>query len=398
MTIVTYVAPWYGPDVPGGAEAETRRTTQQLRRAGLDVEVLTTCLRDLYSDWGRNHHRPGLTEIEGVPVRRFPVEQRDRAAFDRLNWRLMNNLPISAAEEQVFINEMIRVPELYAFMRREAARRLYIFTPYMFSTTYFGAQVCPERSIIIPCLHEESYVHLGIYRQVLPAVRGLAFYTEAENRLADRLFAPRAGQIRRVVGGGVDADFTSDEARFRRKYGLAGSILLYAGRREAGKNTPLLLDYWARYVQDEGRDRDLTLVLIGPGEVQIPPAAAGRTVDLGFVPVQDKHDAYAAAAVFCMPSVHESFSIAVMESWLAGRPCLVHAGCDVTVEHSRQANGGLYFGNYDEFAAGLDFLLDHPQTAAQLGRQGRAYVLSSFTWDKVLPRYRQLFSEATAWA
>ena len=47
MTIITFVTPWYGPDAPGGAEAETRRLVGQLRRAGVAVEVLTTTTRDL---------------------------------------------------------------------------------------------------------------------------------------------------------------------------------------------------------------------------------------------------------------------------------------------------------------------------------------------------------------
>ena len=37
-------------------------------------------------------------------------------------------------------------------------------------------------------------------------------------------------------------------------------------------------------------------------------------------------------------------------------------------------DGGLYYGNAVEFAAALDFLIDHPDAAKQLGRQGLAYV------------------------
>ena len=39
---LAFVAPWYGPDIPGGAEAECRATAQALRNRGVPVEILTT--------------------------------------------------------------------------------------------------------------------------------------------------------------------------------------------------------------------------------------------------------------------------------------------------------------------------------------------------------------------
>lgn len=392
MTIISFVTPWYGPDVPGGAEAETRRLTQHLHHAGVEVEVLTTTTRDLYADWGRNYHPAGLSDIAGVPVRRFPVQKRNRAAFDAVNARLMNNLPVGPGDERVFAEEMIRTPALYDFIAREAAQRLYVFIPYLFATTIYGAQVCPERSVIMPCLHDESYARLGVYRDVLPRARALAFFTDAESRLADELFPPPPGQIRAALGAGVDLEPSGDPARFRRAYGIDGPFVLYVGRREPGKNTPLLINYWARYWHERGRARGARLVLLGPGEVALPSGAAEAFVDLGFVPAQDKRDACAAAAVFCLPSVNESFSIAIMESWLQKTPVLVHGQCAVTVEHCRKSNGGLYFTDYDEFAATLDYLFDHPTTAANMARNGERYVLDNYQWSDVIPRYRELFA------
>lgn len=393
MTIITFVLPWYGPDLPGGAEAEARRTIQHLRAAGVPVEVVTTCTRDLYADWGKNYHRPGTSPINGTPVHRFPVETRDRQAFDRINLRLMNNLPISAEDERVFMENMIRAPQMTEFIRVQAGERLYIFMPYMVSTTYYGVLAAPDRALMIPCLHDESYARLAIYQDMFARARSLMFYTQAESELAARLYPAGEGQIRTVVGGGVDIDQTADADRFRRTYGLDGPFVLYAGRRESGKNTPLLLDYWRRYWQREGRDRDVKLVLMGPGDIAIPSDAAGGIVDLGFVPAQDKADGYAAASVFCMPSLHESFSIVLMESWLAGTPVLVHGKCEVTREHCQRSNGGLYFTSYDEFAATISYLLDNPLTADRLGRQGREYVLANYAWDIITPRYQALFDE-----
>ncbi len=393
MTIITFVLPWYGPDLPGGAEAEARRTIQNLQQAGVEVEVFTTCTRDLYADWGKNYHQPGTTTISGTTVHRYPVEPRDRQAFDRINGRLMHNLPIGAGDAQVFLEQMIRSPRLIEAIQVQAADRLYVFMPYMFSTTYYGVLAAPDRALMIPCLHDEAYARLPIYQDMFAAARSLMFYTEAEKQLAARLYPPHANQLRAVLGGGVDNDRIADGDRFRRKYGLDGPLILYAGRREAGKNTPLLLDYWSRYWREEGQQRGARLVLLGSGDVAIPPEAAAGIIDLGFVSVEDKTDAYAAVDIFCMPSIHESFSIVLMESWLAGTPVLVHADCAVTLEHVVRSNGGLYFASYDEFAATISYLLDNPATAAHLGQQGRAYVLANYPWDIIIPRYRALFHE-----
>jgi glycosyltransferase involved in cell wall biosynthesis len=287
---------------------------------------------------------------------------------------------------------MIKAPQLYQFMQQHAQEYIFFFIPYMFATTYHGAQICPERSIFIPCLHDEGYARMQIFRQLMPQVRGMTFFVEAERELAEQLYALPEHQLRQVVGAGVDTDFTADGARFRQKYGLEGPFVLYTGRRESGKNVPLLINYWQRYQQENGRQAQL--VLIGPGQVNGPPQANIR--DLGFVPVQDKYDAYAAADIFCMPSVNESFSIVTMESWLAETAVLVHGHCAVTHEHCLKSNGGLYFTNYEEFAATVDYLLDHPQTARKMGKNGRAYVLANFQWPQVVERYKQLIATLEA--
>ncbi len=395
MKKLAFVAPWYGRNIPGGAETVTYQTATRLKQAGFDVEVLTTCIRDVRADWATNHHKPGLEMIDGVPVRRFRVKKRDKPAFDQVNWQLMQGQAVTAQEETIFNNEMIRCPDLYAYIRQRQDDYLFIFIPYMFATTYFGAQIIPRQSIVIPCLHDEAYARLQIHQQTLPQVRALLFLSPAESDLADRLYRREYGQIRAIIGAGVDTAWQGDGRRFRQKYGLdARPFLLYAGRREPGKNTPLLVDYWNSYVQTSGRDAKL--VLIGSGEVIIPDGADDYILDLGFVPVQDKYDAYAAADILCMPSVHESFSIVIMESWLAGTPVLVHGHCAVTREHCAAANGGLYFTHLAEFAAAVDYLLDHRETAVTLGQQGRQYVLDNFHWDVIINKYQAILERALA--
>ena len=132
---------------------------------------------------------------------------------------------------------------------------------------------------------------------------------------------------------------------------------------------------------------DIKLVLIGGGEVNIPDTIKNDVIDLGFVDIQDKYDACAGAICLCQPSKNESFSIVIMESWLTERPVLVHSQCNVTSDFARESNSGLYFDNYFEFEGCLNYYIDNPQTASQMGHSGRQFVLDNFKWDVVLKKF-----------
>lgn len=392
-TRLAFVTPWYGHDAPGGAEALARRTCEQLCAAGLPVEVLTTCARDVYSDWGHDHYRPGIEMVNGVPVRRFPVRRpRDRAAFDAVNVRLMAGARVSAADEAVFMREMIGSDELLAYISRRCADYIFCFLPYMFGTTYWGAQVCPERSWLMPCLHDEAYAQMSIYRSMFAQAHGLLFLSRPEMALAQRWY-PISNKPMYLVGAGVDSDYAGDAAAFRRKFGIAAPFILYAGRKETTKNISLLLDCYRAYRRQNGGD--LQLVFVGGGTLPASVGPADGIHDLGRLSRTDLFDAYAAALVLCQPSRYESFSFVLMEAWVAGTPGLVYEPCPVTTDFVRQANGGLYFADYAEFAACISLLLAQPGLRRRLGQQGRAYALAQFAWPVIVERYRGILRQTT---
>ena len=112
MRKIGFVIPWYGEDIPGGAEMELREVATHLQRAGMDVEILTTCVREFSADWNENYYSAGTAVVEDIAVRRFPVRRRDTAAFDRVNRRLMEGQHLSLQEEKTFVEEMVNSPQL----------------------------------------------------------------------------------------------------------------------------------------------------------------------------------------------------------------------------------------------------------------------------------------------
>jgi glycosyltransferase involved in cell wall biosynthesis len=381
---LAFVAPWYGRNIAGGAEAECRATARALRDRGIPVEILTTSARDHASPW-TDHHPDGVTEEDGLVVRRFKVRPRDPERYARLQWRLTLCGTLTSFEEEDFVRESVNSNDLYAYLGAERDRYWYAFIPYCFGTTWEGALVAPERSLLIPCLHDEPFAQLKWTRRVLRAVRAVCFHVPAERALAESLAGADAERFH-LVGEGVDALPPGDGARFRRTHRVADPFILYAGRKAAEKNTPLLVEYFARYKLTHPGSR-LRLVLIGSGGVRIPARLSADILDLGFVPLQDKADAYAAALALCQPSLLESFSLVMMEAWLAGAPSLVHGRCAVTRDHCLASNGGLFFEDYFEFVEALELLARDEALRRRMGEAGRAYVLANYTWDRVTDNY-----------
>jgi glycosyltransferase involved in cell wall biosynthesis len=387
MKKLAFVVPWFGKSIPGGAESVAAGTVSRLRKAGVPVEILTTCLRQLQSDWSTNYYRPATENIGGMAVRRFAVAKRNTEQFARINSRLMQRLPLTPQEQASFVREMIRCDELTDFIQRNRSSYIYAFIPYLFSTTYWGALACPESSVLIPCLHDEGYAYLDPFRPLFETVRGLIFHSRSEMNLANRLYRLRPdSQI--CAGAGIETNVTGDACQFEEKYRLK-PFALYVGRKDDGKNVPLLVKYFCQY-----KDRfpsELKLVLIGPGTVDIPDGREHEIIDLGVVSAEDKRNACAAALVVCQPSINESFSLVLMEAWLNETPVLVHSSCAATREHCLASGGGLYFSWFNEFCGCMQFFSEKKAARQRMGHAGKRYVLANYSWDRVIKKYLAAF-------
>ena len=392
MKKIGFVTPWYGETIGGGAEAELRGVVHHLKDAGVDLEVLTTCAESFNSDWNVNYHPPGLTEEKGIRVRRFPVRPRNTAAFDAVNLKLIRGQSVTPEEEETFCREMINSTELCDYLRDHGGQYgLFVFIPYMFGTTYYGCRICPEKSVLIPCFHDESYARMTCFRDAFSQVAGMVFNAEPERLLAEELFGVRGDRFV-TFGIGMDTGWQVEPDRFRRKYGISDPFILYAGRKEAGKKVDLLISHFRRFLRRN--PCDMKLVLIGGGKIDIPDPE--NILDLGFVDVQDKYDAYRAAEIFCNPSEMESFSLVMMESWLAETPVLVNGKCAVTRDFACRAGGGLYFENYPEFEQCVRMLTNRKDLAQKMGRDGRKFVLAHFDWKVIVEKYLEYFRELGA--
>lgn len=396
MKKIGFVIPWYGDRIPGGAEADLRGLAKHMVKRGVELEILTTCVKEFLADWGKDYHKPGVTEEGGLTVRRFRVKKRNAAAFGGVNYKLVHGqYHLSRRDEKTFVDEMVNSTELYEYIREHKDEySVFVFTPYMYGTTYFGVQECLEKAVLIPCFHDETYTYMKCFRNVYSKVAGIVFHAKPERELIEKLYDLN-GVKTADIGDGMDVDLTFDADRFRQKYGIREPFILYAGRKDVGKNIYTLINYFReyKYRHKDGKFRNLKLVLLGGGTVQVSQDMENEILDLGFLPVQDKYDACGAASVFCQPSKNESFSLVIMESWLCERPVLVSEKCAVTKNFVKETSGGLYFDDYCDFEGAVNYLLEHEEVSKQMGKNGRQYVTENFAWDIIVDKYLSFFEE-----
>ncbi|MDA0578531.1 MAG: glycosyltransferase family 4 protein [Verrucomicrobia bacterium] len=366
----------------GGAETLLRTLAGYAVKSGIEVNFLTTCARNHFT-W-ENELPAGTRTIDGIQVHFFPVDgDRDIERFLRVQEKISRGKKVTPDEEQTWLRNNVNSSALLAHLREAGPRyERIILGPYLFGLTYFAAAVDPRRTVLVPCLHDEAFAYLTAFGDMFRNARTIMFNSAPERDLAARLYASNLATMP-VVGMGIPA-FTADPKALAQRLGLSSPYVLYAGRREPMKGTPLLLDYLDAFRQRT--QRDVKLVLTGSGPFDPPPALAPHITDLGFVDEQTKREAMAGAVAFCHPSVNESFGIVVLEAWMADCPALVHARGEVLRHLCQTSNGGLWFRGYPEFEESLVLLLDQPELRNALGQSGRRHVRKEFTVEAVTQR------------
>ncbi|TMC68269.1 MAG: glycosyltransferase family 4 protein [Chloroflexi bacterium] len=334
---VLVVVSRYG-DVPGGAEAHARSVVQHLK-PHFAIEVATTTATD-YLTW-KSALTAGTDSVDGVTVRRFPVE-RPRAWNFKLYERRAFRGGHTLEDERAFIDAQgPYAPELLDF---------------------------------------------------LYASRAIAYNTEEERRMVWRRFRNERVS-NEIVGVGIDVPAERNPARFRTKYGITGPYLLYVGRIGVSKGSRELFANYERWRANDPA-HDVSLVLIGDAEIAIPKTSG--IVHLGRLSEQDKWDALAGSSAFLMPSLLESLSLVTLEAWAAGRPVIVDARSPVLAGMARRAGAGLAYRTGPEFAEICELLADRPELGDRLGAAGAAFVARTYTWPRVVETYIDLFAEVRA--
>ncbi len=392
---IALVTPWFGRELIGGAERHAWELAHALAAAGADVDVLSTCCRSFNDDWATNFHRAGATVLgERLRLLRFRVDSRDRVAYGRVTAALTSlpritlrgdYEPLDERDARVFVGESINSRALHQHLReRSDAYEAVLFMPYLYGTTLSILPQIAERAFLIPCLHDEAYAYVEPVRRCIAQARGILFNSLGEEETAAAIYGPGIYAKSAVVGEAVEpvpppripariGSFAPNRSRY----------VLFLGRQVATKNIDFLIAAYELF-RERRAATSLQLVLAGP-------TSSSRTddgiVDLGPVSEEAKSALLTYARALAQPSIHESFSRAVYESWFARRPVFVHGHCRATARAVEDSGGGWIGSTLEDWArmfAELDESSDDAVDA--VGQRGWAAALENGTWDVVARR------------
>jgi len=385
---LAFVVQRYGLDIAGGAEYHCRLVAEHLARHAR-VEVITTCAAD-YITWA-NHYPEGVSELNGVRVRRFKVKRpRDPGRFAEWSDRVLRRSHDPADELRWLEEEGPFSPRLVRHLERHRDDHdFFVFFSYRYYTTWHGLRAVAEKSLLVPTAEDDGVYELGLFPPLFRLPRAIV-YNSVEERAMIQAASDNAAVPGDVVGVGSALPERVDAEAFRRRHGVSGRYALYVGRIDQNKGCRQLFDFFRRYREETGSG--LELLLVGRAVLPIPDDPGIR--HLGFLDDAEKWNALAGCELMFMPSPFESLSMVTLEAWWSGRPVLVNARCAVLRGQCRRSNAGLYYSSYAEFREALALLEADASLREAMGRNGRRYFETHYAWDVIEAKYLALFERA----
>ena len=384
---VIIVTPWFGK-FAGGAEVLAKSLAIGLNKRGIRTTVFTTCSKSPYHDWWSDYYDRGSYDVYGIETHRFPTIKGTEEKYRNAEAKVSEGKYLTEQERKDFfecgINSLILLEELDKARYKDVE---IIAMPYFHGLIHSLINCYPGRISITPCFHNEpQFYWIRRIEKLLENSKHIFYNSKEEKKAVIGTYGHRVG--RKVVESpvtGVPVGLPDVENRQGKEIGpLPQKYFVYVGRKEKGKNVPLLCEWFGKYLHE--CNGNATLVFIGGGDASLLPDD-GNFKDFGLVSEADKFFIIENAKALINLSDYESFSLVVMEAWSLGVPVIVSANCAVTTGHVRRSNGGLYVRNVDEFAVALRYLEDNSEVSSQLASNGRRYVLGEFSFDGVLSKY-----------
>ena len=412
----------YHPAI-GGAESHLAAINRRLVARGHDITVLTSDAAEFPLFWDPSAARLEEHEgvAEGVRILRFPVQHLpfSKMAFPAM--RLITEQVAHLLPNSGLVEELTTLTPRLPALRRWLQQTDEPFDLVMGTTitlegiVRLGVDFARDRGlpfVVMPLSHlgagsepgSDSISHfytMPQQQQIVLAADGLIAITPAEREFYVRrgfapensILAPSAPEPQRVAGG--------DGNRWREQFGVGQTPLVAvvsALTKEKGT-----LHTLAAMRQLWRAGHPIKLVLAGSPMADFEQAVAGldpaekeRLILRGKVSDAERNDLLAAADVFCMPSLVESFGIAFTEAMLYKKPVIGAEVWGVKEFVIRHGENGLLVapGNTEQLAQQILQLVQNPDTARQMGENGFAFA-SGLSWERSVDEIERLLLRLT---
>jgi glycosyltransferase involved in cell wall biosynthesis len=402
---ILHVTQGYWPAI-GGTEFLVQRISEELvQQFGDEVTVFTT---NCYN--GEAFFTPSLPrlpageeEINGVRIRRFPVNSRV-SQMVRLPQSIAYKLRLPGNQYLRMLGSGPVIPGLEEAIHAhpfDVAAASSFPLMHMF-TTLRAAQATNRPCVLYGGIHPQD--EWGFHRPMIyEAIRQADHYIAYTGFEADYV-TRRGANPQQVtdIGVGVDVEEFSriDPSDARRRLGLeAGPVVAFIGQLGGFKGVNTLVKAMPA-VWEQFPDAHL---LIAGGRtlyaqtletmIAALPEAQRRKVTLRYnFPNEDKPLFFAAADAFAYPSGYESFGIAYLEAWASYKPVIgCWRGAIPWVVHAGRDGLLVPFGDDAALAEAIKLLFANPRWARQLGEAGHQKVIERYNWPAIARRFRQVY-------
>lgn len=399
----------YGKDINGGAEYHCRMLAERLVN-DYDVEVFTTCVRNYNT--GLNELPEGEEIINDVLVRRFkaePIAKEKHKLYSKeeksvRKWRrflfrigilryLANISPVWKCKHKVELKSFLSYPFYSPDMRnfiRSNKNQYKVFIPVNMaeSTTFFTAMEAPEKTILIPTMHNQGIFFKAIQTEVMTRVAYIGFNVEAEQKLAENVFGKHMSP-HGIISVGIEELEPALWAQTQKKYKLPNDYLLYMGRVDPNKMGKIF-DYFVKY-KEKYPQSSLQLVLVGAINFDQLPLERQDLIYTGFVSDEEKLVILQHAKIVINPSKFESLSLMLLEAMSQGKPMIVNGECEVLKEHCvKSNNAALYYVGKRSFISKLHQLDVSDQLRFEMGKKAIKYVRENYNWSVILEKLKNV--------
>lgn len=382
----------------GGPVISVSSLAEELQRRGVEVVVYTTnCNLDEDLDVPTDR----AVDVDGVSVRYFRRSAAPGRFLPRVSY-------LSKSVGFLYSSDLAR--SLAASVGRFDA--IHTHLPFI-HPTYAGARAAfragkplfyHQRGVFDPerlkfrSIKKRIFLDL-VERPVLKRATTLIALTEAER---DSYRALGVDTECAVIPNGIHV---GDELAVTGNLDLAGcrigpdqQVVLFMGRIHPIKGVEQLMEAFLSV--STGFPRAL-LVVAGPDEFGLRAGLQQRARECGFgervlfpgmVEGAAKKALLARADLFCLPSVAEGFSMAVLEAMAASTAVLLSPGCHFP--EAQSAGAGLVTDiDAPSIARQISLLLSDPGRLMAMGKAGRELVAAEYSWPRIAERMHAVYEE-----
>jgi glycosyltransferase involved in cell wall biosynthesis len=203
-----------------------------------------------------------------------------------------------------------------------------------------------------------------------------------------------------VIPNGVNVeDFNVSEEeveRVRRKYGLEGVVVMFAGTVTPRKGVLELMK--AAELLNRG---DVLFLVVG--NLDLDKEYARKVVEYakckginakftGFVPYEDLKALYSACDIFVLPSFEEGQGVVLLEAMASGKPLIGSKVGGIPMQIKDGWNGFLVEpGDERVLAEKIDYLIGNEEERMRMGKNSRKLAKEEFDWEKIVEKYLKIY-------